>query len=58
MQFHKINEINILNKMVRTFQKSYASVLPNINPEYKNNLNKMDNKKPRLLNVILVKIFV
>jgi hypothetical protein len=56
MQFHKIGEIKILNKMVRTLEKNIYSAKNN--PKCRNNLNKVDNKKLRLLSFIIVKMFV
>lgn len=56
MQFHRIDEINILNKMIFTLLTT--CIICNNYPKCTNNLNKVDDKKPRLLNFIAVKILV
>lgn len=52
MQFLKIDEINIPNKILHTLQKSCT--VPNNNPICTNNFSKLGNKKPRHKNLTIV----
>ena len=54
MQFLKIDEIHVPNKILHTLQKSCT--VTNNNPICTNNFSKVDNKKPRHKNLIIFNI--